>query len=151
MPVAGGKTTLRRRGARAASARVFPRLAVLLAAFALFAQLMALPYHHPQARPDMASVAATLRATFGDSAVLCAQADDDASPTSPERRQGHCDDGCPLCQFAAQAVLLVAPTPPSLPARLDAGAAPLTARADFAWEKPRPTGFAQARAPPDEV
>jgi hypothetical protein len=148
--VAGGKTTKRRSGARTLSSRVFPRLAVLLAAFALFAQLMALPYHHAEARQDPASVAAALRATFGDSAILCVATDDDMSSTSPERRQGHCDDGCPLCQFAAQAVALVAPTP-SLPARVDVAAAPFTARADFDGKKPSPTGFAQPRAPPLEV
>lgn len=147
---AAGKTVKRRSGARAPSSRAFPRLAVLLAAFALFAQLIALPYHHAIARSDIASVAATLKATFGDSAILCAQADDEASSTSPERRQGHCDDGCPLCQFAAQAVLLVPPAP-SLPARFEVAAAPLTPRADFARGKPSPTGFAQPRAPPFEV
>ena len=150
MSVTGGKTTQRRGGARAPSARVFPRLAVALAAIALFAQLMALPYRHAEARPDLSSVAATLRAEFGDSAVLCAQADDDAFTSSPERRHGHCDDGCPLCQFAAQAALL-APPAPSLPARLEAAEAPLTARADSISEKPSPTGSAQPRAPPFEA
>ncbi|MGO4871034.1 MAG: DUF2946 family protein [Roseiarcus sp.] len=123
---------------------------MLLAAFALFAQLAALPYHHTDARPDLSSVAASLKAQFGDSAVLCAQADDDASSTAPERRHGHCDDGCPLCQFAAQAVLLIAPAP-SLPARIDVAATPLTERADFERPEPRPTAFAQPRAPPIEV
>ncbi len=150
VPVAARKTTFRRRGRRGALARALPRLAVLLAAFALFAQLLALPYHRAGAQPDLTSVAATLKATFGQSAVLCAQADDETSSTSPERRQGHCDDGCPLCQFAAQAALLVSPTP-SLPARFDIAAAPLTARADFGWARPSPIRFAQPRAPPREV
>jgi hypothetical protein len=148
--VTGGKTTRRRGGARAPSARVFPRLAVVLAAIALFVQLMAPPYRHAEARPDLSSVAATLRAEFGDSAVLCAQADDDAFTSSPERRQGHCDVGCPLCQFAAQAVLF-APPAPSLPARAEVAEAPLRARADHVSEKPSPTGFAQPRAPPVEA
>jgi len=143
--VAKGETT--RRGRRG---RAFARFAVLLAAFALFAQLAALPYHHPDARPDLANVAATLKAQFGDSAVLCAQLDDDASSTAPERRQGHCDDGCPLCQFAAQAVFLIAPAP-SLPARVDVAAAPATVRADFERPKLSPTAFAQPRAPPRQA
>jgi len=147
--VAAGKVTKRRGGAGAISARV-SRLAVLLAALALFAQLMALPFHHADGRQDPASVAATLKATFGDGAILCAEVDDDASSTAPAHRQGHCDEGCPLCQFAAHAVALVAPTP-SLPERLDAAPAPLTAQADFDWEKPSPTGSAQPRAPPLEV
>lgn len=127
--------------------RAFPRLALLFAAFALFAQLAALPYHRPDARPDLSRLAATLRAEFGPSAVVCAQADGEASPTSPERRQGHCDDGCPLCQFAAQAVAL-APPAVSLPARAYFGASPLSARVDLDWPSPRATGFAQPRAPP---
>ncbi len=150
MSVTTGKSTFRRGGARALSARVFPRLAVLLAAFALFAQLMALPYHHADARPDRSSVVVTLRAEFGDTAVLCVQAADDALPSLPERRQGHCDDGCPLCRFAAQAVALAAPAP-SLPARVEVAAAPFPARTDFIRDQPAPTGFAQARAPPLEV
>lgn len=150
MPVARGKTTKRRGGGRTLCARVLPRLAVLLAAFALFAQLTALPFHHAEARPDPASVAATLKATFGDSAILCVAADEDISSTAPERRHGHCDDGCPLCQFASQAVFL-APPAPSLPARVEAAATPLTARADYDWKKPSASGFAQARAPPIEV
>ncbi len=150
MSVARGKTTKRRGGAGALSARAFSRLAVLLAALALFAQLVALPIHHAEARQDLASVAATLKATFGDSAILCAHVDDDASSNSRERRSGHCDDGCPLCQFAAHAVALAAPTP-SLPARLKVAAAPFTTRADLDWKKPSATGFAQPRAPPLEV
>jgi hypothetical protein len=142
---AHGKT--RKRGD---AARALPRVAVLLAAFALFAQLLALSYHHAEARPDLSRVAATLRAEFGDSAVLCAQADDEAYSSSPERRRAHCDDGCPLCRFTAQAVLFVAPTQ-SLPERLEVAAVPLRPRADFVREKPAPTGFAQARAPPLEV
>jgi len=140
----------RRRGARAPSARVFPRLAALLAAIALFAQLIAPPYRHAEARPDLSSAAATLRAEFGDSAILCARADDGVFSSSPERRRGHCDDGCPLCRFAAQAVLL-APPAASLPARREAAEAPQTARADSVSEKPSPTGSAQPRAPPFEV
>ena len=151
MSAAGRRTTSRRRGVRALSARDFPRLAVFFAAFALFAQLIAPPHaDSPYAGQDTAGVVETLKATFGDSAVLCAHADDGAASTSPERRRDRRPENCPLCGFAAQAVLFVAPAP-SLPERLDIGAAPLTARAEFGWRKPRPIGFAQARAPPLEV
>jgi hypothetical protein len=146
---AEGKTTKRRDGASALSARVFSRLAVLLAAFALFAQLVALPYHRADARPDLSSLAAALKAEFGDSAIPCAQADDPL-PGSNERRQGHCDDACPLCQFAAQTVLLAAPAP-SLAARVEVAAAPMRAHADCVGENPGPTGVAQARAPPAQA
>jgi hypothetical protein len=149
--VAAGKTNRRRAVARPLYLLAFPRIAVLLAAFALVAQLTALPYHHPQSQSDVSSVAATLKATFGDAAVLCVQADGDSSSNTPERHhQGHCDDGCPLCQFAAQTVLFVA-VGPTLPARVGVPAAPLMPLADFGGTRTRPTGFAQARAPPIEV
>ena len=146
MSFAEGKTTKRRDGASALSARVFSRLAVLLAAFALFAQLVALPYHRADARPDLSSLAAALKAEFGDSAIPCAQADDPL-PGSNERRQGHCDDACPLCQFAGHSLLLAAPAP-SLPARVEVGAAPMRAHSDLVADNRGPTGAAQARAPP---
>ncbi len=151
MPAAGRNSTSRRRGPRALSSRHFLRLAVFFAAFALFAQLIAPPHAaSPYAGQDTAGVVATLKATFGGGAVLCAHADDKASTTSPERRRDRCDENCPLCGFAAQAVLFVAPAP-SLPERLDIGAASLTARAEFGGRKPRPIGFAHARAPPLEA
>jgi hypothetical protein len=146
---AEGKTTKRREGAPARSARVFSRLAVLLAVCALFAQIVALPFHRAEARPDLSSLAAALKAEFGDSAILCAQADDPL-PGSNERRQGRCDDACPLCKFAGQTVLLAAP-PPSLPARVEVGAAPLRAHSNLIADNRGPTGAAQARAPPAEA
>ena len=133
-----------RRGAR--PARTLPRLATLLAALAVFAQLVALPYHHPSARHDLAAVAAELKATFGAAAVLCTQGDDSSSP-APERRQGDCDAGCPLCQFASHAVLLDAP-PPALPERLAIADGPPPARADFLHPRANAIRFAQPRAPP---
>ena len=116
----------------------------------MFAQLAALPYHHPIQHDDLANVAATLKAEFGAGAVLCAQADDETSSTSPDHRQGHCDEGCPLCQFAAQAFALAAPAP-ALPARLDIAAAPLTARVEVDRASPRATGLPQPRGPPFEA
>jgi hypothetical protein len=126
-----GKTSIRGGGARALS-----RLATLVAALALFGQLLALPYHRPQTESDLSAIAASLKATFGDNAILCVQADE-SSPSTPERRHGHCDDGCPLCQFAAQMVLLAAPTL-AAPERLDIVSAPLT-------------GLPPSRGPPQEV
>ena len=120
--------------------------ASLIAAVALFAQLLALPYHHPETRPDIAAVAAALKATFGDAASLCTQADDSA-PGAPERHHAPCSDGCPLCQFAAQTVLFDAP-PPALPERLAPASAPPPPSADFAPARPNANRFAQPRAPP---
>ena len=139
-----GERKAGRRGARAA--RILPRLATLLAALAVFAQLVALPYHHPSARRDLAAVAAELKTTFGAAVVLCTQGDD-SSPSAPDRRQGDCGAGCPLCQFASHAVLLDAP-PPTLPERLAIADGPPPARADFLRPRARAIRFAQPRAPP---
>jgi len=139
-----GKTSIRRGGARAWS-----RLATLVAALALFAQLLALPYHRPPAETDLSAVAASLKAAFGDNAILCVQADEGA-PGAPERRQGHCDDGCPLCQFSAQMVLLAAPVP-TAPEHLDIVAAPSTTHADFAPAAFALTGLPPSRGPPSQV
>ena len=119
---------------------------MLLAALAVFAQLVALPYHHPSARHDLAAAAAELKATFGAAAVLCTQSDDPSSPARDHQRGG-CDAGCPLCQFASHAVLLEAP-PPALPERLAIADGPPPARGDFLLPRASAIQFAQPRAPP---
>ena len=131
---------------RARPARILSRLATLLAALAVFAQLVALPYHHPSARHDLTTIAAELKATFGPTAVLCAQSDDSSSPT-PDRQQSGCDPGCPLCQFASHAILLEAP-PPALPERLAIVDGPPPTRGDLSPPRASAVRFAQPRAPP---
>jgi hypothetical protein len=118
----------------------------MLAALAVFAQLIALPYHHPSARHDLTTIAAELKATFGPTAVLCAQSDDSSSPT-PDRQRGGCDAGCPLCQFASHAVLLEA-LPPALPERLAIVDGPPPTRGDFLLPRAGAIRLAQPRAPP---
>ena len=135
------------KGRRAKRARVLPRLAVLLAAVAVFAHLVALPYHHPQERHDLSVVAAELKATFGPAAVLCTQGDDGSSPATHDRLPGGGDAGCPLCQFASQTALLEAP-PPALPERLAIVDGPLLARGDFLGPRASAIRFAQPRGPP---
>jgi hypothetical protein len=127
---------------------MFPRLTILLAAIAVFAQLVALPYHHPQERRDLSIVAAELKATFGPNAVLCTQGDDGSSPAAHDRLPGLCDAGCPLCQFASYAALLEAP-PPALPERLAIADGPPPTRGDFLLPRASAIRFAQPRAPPD--
>lgn len=139
----GAKGAARR---RVRPARRLPRLAVVLAALAVFAQLVALPYHRPSARHDLAAVAAELKATFGPTAILCTQSDDSSTPTH-DPQQGGCDAGCPLCQFASHAVLLEAP-PPTLPKRLAIANGPPPARGDFLRPRASAIRFAQPRAPP---
>lgn len=129
---------------RVRPARAPSRIATLLAAFAVFAQLVALPYHHPSARHDLAAVAAELKATFGPTAVLCTQSDESSTPG---RQHVGCDVGCPLCQFASYAALLEAP-PPALPERLAIVAGPPPAHRDFLRPRASAIRFAQPRAPP---
>lgn len=137
----------RAKGRRALRARALLRLGVLLAAIAVFAQLVALPYHHPQERHDLSIVAAELKATFGPTAVLCTQGDNGSSPATHDRLPGGCDAGCPLRQFASQAALLEAP-PPALPERLAIADGPPPARGDFLLPRASAIRFSQPRAPP---
>ena len=122
---------------------------MLIAALALFGQLLALPYHHPVGRADQSEVAALLKATFGDAAVLCVTVDD-AHSGAPAPRHDHGDGDCPLCQFGAQTVLFEAPAP-TLPERIDVAAAPLVAPIEFSLQTSKPRGIAQPRAPPSEA
>ncbi len=98
-------------------------LVAVAAAIALLFQLVAIPYHQARAAPiaaqgvpDVASIAAVLKAAFGDAASLCVQSDGKGGPDAPA---GDCDDHCRLCRFAAQAAALVAPDLPVLPARFE--------------------------------
>ncbi len=140
----GAKRAERR---RVRPARRLSRAATLLAALAVFAQLVALPYHHPQERHDLSLVAAELKATFGPTAVLCTQGDDGSSPATRDRQSGGCEAGCPMCQFASHAALLDAP-PPALPERLAVADGPPPTRGDFLRPRAAAIRFAQPRAPP---
>jgi hypothetical protein len=98
-------------------------LTALAVALSLIVQLFAIPYHQALSAPvavsdDTAAIAADLKATFGDAAALCVQADDKGAPLAPT---GDCDGHCPLCWFAAQAAALVAPDPPALHAPIRIG------------------------------
>jgi hypothetical protein len=119
----------------------------------LIVQLFAIPYHQALAAPGMtqpetARIAADLKARFGDAATLCVQIDDKGAPRSPD---GHCDDQCPLCQFAAKAAALVAPEVPALPLRLDATRRIVGAEAEPGAVPARPAQRNRARAPPLSV
>jgi hypothetical protein len=76
-----------------------------LAAFALFAQSLAVVAPPMQMADDAASAAAELRAALGGGVVICSQADKSGAPA-------HSHDGCdqcPLCQAIANAAALDAP------------------------------------------
>jgi hypothetical protein len=144
------KVSVRGGAAFARRPRALARFAVLVAALALFGQLLALPYHHPQGQTDRAEVVALLKATFGDAAVLCVTTGDDAAHGAPEHRHNHGDGGCPLCQFAAQTVLFEAPAP-SLPQPVAVATVRLIPRGAVARWTSKPRGLAQPRAPPLEA
>lgn len=144
----------KRRATPGLAARPSPLVAAV-AALALLFQLLTIPYHQarsapigPQAAFDVASVAAALKATFGDAAALCVQSDGKGGKGAPA---GDCDDHCPLCQFAAQAAALIAPALPTLPARFDLAVRTLGV-APEAGAVPRvPIRHNRARGPPFAV
>ena len=128
-------------------ARFRSPLPAFVAALALIVQLFAISFHHPIAPPGGAEAAAIeLKALFGDDVVVCSQADDSLAPSAAGR--AHCDEGCPLCQFAGAAAALTAPplefalVPPS---RASIFVAADLERADRRSEL---SAHARARAPP---
>ena len=136
--------------AQSAWTRIRAPLAVGLATLAIIAQLLA-PASHRMVARGAAEIAGELKAAFGDVAVLCIQADDADSSRAPADRSGHCDDGCPLCQFSAAAHALVLPTLLGAPTRIAAASETLAPTPDFVRLKPVRTAFAQPRAPPLEA
>lgn len=128
-------------------------LTALVVALSLLFQLVTIPYHQALlaagvAAPDTAAIAAELRATFGDSASLCTQSDDNGAPASPVR---DCDDHCPFCRFAAQAATLTAPVAPALPVRFDTSSRTLGAAPEPGAFPVSPTKRSRARAPPAAI
>ncbi len=125
-------------------------LASLAVALTLLLQLFAVPYHQAlsaplAASPDTAAIAAELKATFGDAATLCVQAEDKSAPHAPG---GCCDDHCPFCRFAAQAAALIAPDAPGLPRRLGAPNLVLGVEPERGAVPFLPASRQRARAPP---
>jgi hypothetical protein len=124
-------------------------LTALAVALLLVLQLFAIPYHQALsapfvASPDSAAIAAELKATFGDAAALCVQADDKGAPHSPG---GGCDDQCPLCRFAAQAAL-IDPDPPALHEPISVGCEAIGVAPEPGAVPASPTSRNRARAPP---
>ncbi len=97
---------------------------------------------------DDAAVAAELKALFGDAAELCAHVNDDKAPA---KHNSHCCDQCPLCRFAAQAVVFVPPDAPALPGRLESEAQAIRAPPARDSLPAYPAQPNPARAPPLSV
>jgi hypothetical protein len=139
-----------RRRVEPSAASIRSTLTTLTVALSLILQLFAVPYHLALSAPvvvadDTAAIAAELKATFGDAAALCAQADDKGGPHSPG---GCCGDQCPFCWFAAQAAALIAPDAPALHAPISVGRETIgVARTPGAVPAPA-TPQNRARAPP---
>jgi len=125
-------------------------LVLLIAALALLAQWFVAPLREMRANAPISQVAAELKATFGDAAVLCLQADADGSLPAHDP-QNHCDDHCPLCQLHA-GVMALWPPAQALPAmRVE-----IVADIRGPPSTPIPTksfgaASAQPRAPPSEA
>lgn len=95
-------------------------------AFALLVQLFAAATPPSLSAPafagaDEATVAAELKAAFGNTAELCAHINGHGAPGKHLPCGNGCDQ-CPLCRGAAQAVAFVRPDLPALPKRLDSDA-----------------------------
>jgi hypothetical protein len=125
----------------------------LIMALSLVFQLFAVPYHQALsaplvASPDTAAISAELKATFGDAATLCVQADDKGAPQAPF---GCCDDHCPFCRFAAQAAALIAPVAPALQAPISVGCETIGIACTAGAVPAQATPQNRARAPPFPV
>ncbi len=135
----------RGRSASSATRRARAPLAFVLAFLALFAQWLAPAAHSiaaPSAPASAEAIAADLKGTFGDAAVLCIQSEEENAPSSPVDHRHHGDECCPLCQLQHCANGLIAPSLAALPARREfAGArARFAARDRLRREFPRPLG-----------
>jgi hypothetical protein len=101
-------------------------LTALIVALSLVVQLFAAATPPALSAPAFAgandaTIAAELKAVFGDAAELCAHINDLGAP-GKHAPSGHCCDQCPLCRFAAQAVAFIPPDAPALPERLGSDA-----------------------------
>jgi hypothetical protein len=142
-------TEERKRRARLGLARVRSSAGALAVLLALIVQLLVVPNHQARlatapAPSDFAAIAADLKATFGDAAALCVEADDKGGPGAPTHS---CDDECPLCRLAGEAGMLV-PDAPEVPSRLIIISGTLSAAPEIAAFLAREGEPHQARAPP---
>src|SRR6202020_1190560 len=80
-------------------------------------------------------------------AQLCVQVNDDKAPVH-HNPSGHCCDQCPLCWFAAQAVVFVAPDLPPSPGRLESEARVIPAPPSRGLFPAYPAQPNPTRAPP---
>jgi hypothetical protein len=125
------------------------RLGLFLAGLAFLSQALALPMHRMAGPADVAEIASELKASFGDAAVLCTQADRD-DPGAP-LPVGHCDDHCPLCQAGAGALATILPDVSHTAVRENKMAEAIPPPTESGVFAPRRISQAQPRAPPAEV
>ena len=139
-----------RRGRRGAIERRSPWTA-LLVALSLIVQLFAAATPPAMAAPafagaDDAAIATQLKALFGNTAQLCAHADDQSAPA--QHRPCHCCDQCLLCGCASQAMAFVSPDLPALRGRIDSKAHAIRAPPGEDVRLAYPAQPNPARAPP---
>jgi hypothetical protein len=130
-------------------------LAAFVVALSLVVQLFAAATPPALAAPafagaDEATVAAELKAVFGDAAELCAHVNNHGAP-GKHAPSGHCCDQCPLCRIVGQAAAFVPPDAPELPQRLNDGRHTIGAAPDFGAFPTCPSRTNLARAPPLSV
>lgn len=140
--------------AKSRAAEIRPRLAAALIALSLLVQLFAQAAPPAVAAPyggaDDTTIAAELKAVFGDAAALCAHVNDPAAPAK-QGCPGHCCDQCPLCRSLAQAAAYVTPDGPALPQRANGDAQAIRAGFQPLVLLPCPARSNRARAPPFDV
>jgi hypothetical protein len=146
-PFALGK----RRAERRSKSSFRSALATFIVAFSLIVQLFAAATPPATAAPafagaDDAAIAAELKALFGDTAQLCAHADDHSAPV--QHGPCHCCDQCLLCGCASQAVAFVSPDLPALPSRLESEAQAICAPPSQDVRPAYPAQPNPARGPP---
>ena len=155
MSLGRGTFALGTRRARRGAAEWRSPLTAFLVAFSLIVQLFAVATPRSLAAPafagaDDASIAAELKAVFGDAAQLCVQVNDD-KPPAKHAPYSHCCDQCPLCRFGAQAAAFVPPDLPALLKRPDSDAHAIRAPPAPDVLPAYPAQPNPARAPPPAV
>jgi hypothetical protein len=120
----GGSNLIKTR--RPIWAEAFARVGLWLAAFALFAQSLAVVAPPMRMSDDPSAAVAELRAALGGSVVICSQAGKPGEPDHP-----HDCGQCPICQAVAGAAALFAPTlaGPIAPLRAVAASLPILRQA----------------------
>ena len=132
---------------RGFASRLFARLGLWLAAFALLSQSLVVAAPPMAGARDARTAVAELAALLGPGVVVCASEDGSGAPAKPLHRH----DECPLCRLAAASSAFDVPhaEPLDAPALALVAKLAISPRADEI--PPPPHQFSLARGPPSET